>query len=77
MNKTMKAAAIHQFGGIDRFEIIDVAIPEIDDDEILIRPYTCTPIRSRPFFVFSSGGMRERMSCFTASSSLRLKKYGP
>lgn len=37
MNKTMKAAAIHQFGGIDRFEIIDVAIPEIDDDEILIR----------------------------------------
>lgn len=38
MNKTMKAAAIHQFGGIDRFEIIDVAIPEIEDDEILIRP---------------------------------------
>ncbi|KAB2932453.1 MAG: alcohol dehydrogenase catalytic domain-containing protein [Leptonema illini] len=37
MNKTMKAAAIHQFGGIDRFEIIDVAIPEIDDNEILIR----------------------------------------
>ncbi len=37
MNKTMKAAAIHQFGGIDRFEIIDVAIPEIDVDEILIR----------------------------------------
>ncbi|NLF32835.1 MAG: NADP-dependent oxidoreductase [Planctomycetes bacterium] len=35
--KTMRAAAIHQFGGIDEIHVENVPVPEIDADEILIR----------------------------------------
>jgi NADPH:quinone reductase len=37
MQKTMRAAAIDHFGGLDAFDVQTLPVPEIDPDEILIR----------------------------------------
>src|SRR3954471_15418166 len=38
--KTMKAAAIDRFGGVDAIHVEDVTVPEVGPDEVLIRVET-------------------------------------
>ena len=35
--KTMKAAVIDEFGGLDKFNVRDVPVPQCADDEVLVR----------------------------------------
>lgn len=37
MKKTMKAAIIQKFGGVEELSLREVPIPEIDDNEVLVR----------------------------------------
>lgn len=37
MKRQMKAAVLHRFGGLEEFRIEQVPVPEIGEDEVLIK----------------------------------------